>query len=948
MRKVATFQLTNDTAAPFIAGEWAGWSCWPGVKGDFPSGSAPIFRLPAVPGGRVITIPYSQGCQANRDYPGSDNSLQNAANILRPPVGLNPGAALSVDVWDSGRPPVSGNRTIDEIYAEGIQINLRGLGAAFGLAGNWVAQCTPNANLLSVNKWLDGHDIVYEFMANFVPADGNFVPTSSVSHGHLVAEFWVMALSDKAGKLGGFLCNPCALQLWWDINTPVKTPRMFAPQPNGVAWQHGAGSAKTIVSMVWPSGWVSRDFKATAGSNIVNTTTTNDYYQGYGGDNTKVPGYLTTTGTLPAPLFTMTRYWARAIKNSMAMSFALNPEADGGIQLTSAGVGTHTFNPAPILQHFGRMFMPTADDVRWNYFQGAGSMASFGQSRISVDRAYWTKSDIIPNYDLSLVGTVTAASIEPSFPSNFKWPWNPYTIGPMTTDRAGTGGRLDIGPINGYSVCDFYVQSANTDKVTRLIGYATANDLKCLYSSVTKQLPNLKNGVYVGFAAPSAQQQRMSWDASGGVAGFFTGPGSTNLEVTFNQGTNAHRALYWYWAFLKTGEPQFLKMGTEIAQGGVIPFPAAVRNPTSLSVPYYGVCTYWQQGAAMRNLAWPCRDIELVAAVYPNISPDKSEKRRYFADFADDNWRAALDNFDNRLPAYYQGIGFWTTFVPSGHPSLAGSPFSAIGAFCMELNFCNHYMYSVWLMSYAMRENADAKRLLELLAKFWQHKVQKYGFYSLVSFQNRNLRVINLPGGDIGYPAITSDDEYAIDGPMVGYAWNGAGDAGHTWSAKYGFSHPGSFPNFVPHDGDYLYFPSMNNVPQAPSNYVIDHQKYFLINVTHAGNTASSTAAFDLTTVKGSQSDIVTPAGTGTVDGKMSGLFYMASVDFPSLPGYVNTGANGADTYQSQIYFLANGMQHNGITAPPGSPTLTDIANDQSGRFLHAGFKAVPTWAQVP
>jgi hypothetical protein len=341
----------------------------------------------------------------------------------------------------------------------------------------------------------------------------------------------------------------------------------------------------------------------------------------------------------------------------------------------------------------------------------------------------------------------------------------------------------------------------------------------------------------------------------------------------------------------------------------------------------------------MRSIVWGLRDVILLAALCPNTDPTGVDHRGYFADVTDDSFATVIDVYTNNTTTYYQSIGLWLPYVPPSYPDVP-SQFASTGCFYNAAGFQYRYAFVCAMFNTQLREGADSTTMLTNYAKYTSHIAGNMGYWFLYSDFTQLVRTNDIDDGNVGWPPIATDAEYAVQGDFIaGPTWNGALGAGLRWQS------PLAYTAFVPHDGDRVWLPSANLVT-GPSNYLTD-TTYYVINSSVSG----TTMRWDLTTVLGSSGNIVVPTGSGVVSGKIPQLMYAPTVDVPPAIGAVGANAGGVDGDAGTVRYMANMLQHIGIASPGGSPTQAQIAADALARINPTGsngYQITPQWAVVP
>ena len=505
-----------------------------------------------------------------------------------------------------------------------------------------------------------------------------------------------------------------------------------------------------------------------ATTKVAGVAAVSDFYSGADDSLCNIPCYLTTTGTLPSPLTTTTVWYCHGTKNSTAVSFAASGHYGSSSSMTTTGTGTHTIHPLPTLNHFGRLFMPTVDG-KWNFFQGSGSLTAEATVRTKIDRDYWhgdpvNKLSLVVPWDLALKDIAS----DPTFSYN----WTPYGVGSLTISRAqggGNSGRWDLGGMQGGQGVDFLVQSANSERRVRINGFVGVHDLHCVRNSTNGNLINIRGVAHTGMTMLNTvywQSDRNNLIAFPGVG---SNPPALNVGQIFDQSNNAHKPAFFYWPYLRTGEPQFLDCMLEMGLGGAMELLPSYRNTTGTNPGnYFGVLLF-AGSAGDRGVAWGLRDLQCAAAVCPLVMPDGSDMFANLNGIANDTASAMLDiGASVAISGSYAVTNhLWGNYNPT-----AGSPQF------LNRGFGQQYTRAAMHFGAAAREDANALLWLSHEALWEIHIVATLGYFCTTTYFAHNA--LNFNSDAMGYPLIPSVDQYAPTSPWLTMTWNGANNPAWT------------------------------------------------------------------------------------------------------------------------------------------------------------------------
>jgi hypothetical protein len=656
---------------------------WVFKKGDIPSGTAPVFDVSGTP------QPYSWGLQTYW----TDGSLKFASFFFRSTFSLAASATQDITIKNGGSAPSSSSRSLaTDVYSQSIIVNITA-------ANNSGTPISP-ANLTgTIKAWLDSaantnnnnwqQSLIHDGDAGRtwkVRCHMSATKTGSAD-GQFETDFYVAALTDGSGNLGGIRLLPSVVRPWY--NSTSGSANLVCIQPD-CSFQYGAGP--TTVDMVTAGTMPFTNKVFTVSGGVASTTASNNFYQGADSTSNYVPCYVKNSGgALPSPLAANTLYYVGSNQSGGAtnvVTFYSVPGYYGGpITLTTNGSGTNTIVPVSAINQYEPFPMPTTGG-RWNEFQGTGS-GNTGAStslRVKIDQTYWHSTKCIPPFDLSLIGTVTD--------DGWTYDFTPVNVGPYQWS-GGTGERAELGIMPNNHVVEFFTRSAAADKEMRVSGYSANHQLLHIRDAPvafagggTGQIPNFNNASYTGM--PSLVTGASIIYYPGSPSNGINAP--TDYFATEDAGTD-HKPCPSIWPYLRTGEPQFLDCMIDVMVGAVGQFPqdgATTRNPTT---PYaaYGLVT--QYTSQMRVMAWANRDLQWAAAFCPGANGtglfyDGSQLPVNLNDIATANCKwpsdmmsnAGYDNYGNACSFHATISGTTLTMVSLEHGLLLKGQVITTGA----------------------------------------------------------------------------------------------------------------------------------------------------------------------------------------------------------------------------------------------------------------------------
>jgi len=896
----------------------------PFKQGDIPSGQAPVFKDDS---GNVL--PYSWGAKRAWDETGQDGSLMTAMFLVCKVPSTANNASATIHIQAGGSWPAAGSRARSEVYSQNYVVNA-------------TAAPITGANIVNEGAWLDDPTISGSNNAEqFNTLDGgcgredrylvHLSPTKDgTAHGQLEDYEYVTALTASGGALGGFLKWGRITQPWYNYDTPAKNVRAFSAISYTTVGPGGSGTA-TVNFATLPTATT---FTATGGSpNFVLAGATNPFYFGVevGAGNQILAGYVTTTGTLPTGLDANTLYFASVSSStSHNATFGTNGIGGGVVTPSDAGTGTHTFNPAFAVVHFGSIVDADPTTVRSRFFQGAGSIAADPRLRPKFNQTYWEKSHVLGPIDLAQIGTVTSnecVAQASSCNGGAPYAWNSASIGPQPSDRHTTG-DADVGPLWPGAMRHFYIQDQIDDVMVRQVALSQVHDGMNFRDHATRQYPNLTNTTYSGgtdpVPAPSSAQQQFRWSGFGpGPNGSWTPPPSSTYQYVFDDADCSHCSENFIYAYLLTGEAFVLDLGIEAALGGQMHVGGGTnhRNPL-YPVAAYGIAT--ARDAENRDAAWSFRREMLAGRVAPDPYFDGSHIGKLYDDLTAANCSWPVNQALPNLGTYAIAKGYWTMGEFNSDNSIKD----------VLLGESWQFFYNAHIAAWAadLYNNADCKT--------WAKNFATKGLYYQTTFSGWALNGYtehNVNGSDTGASnanaMISSDAQWgpSVPGPV-------------TWAASspmISLSNASS-TGWTPTDGDkFLY----GNFQGVICGYLAD-TPYYLKNTV---NTGGSNYTFDLSATVGGAAlpppSGATPSGCHT-SGTFNTAFQPAYV-LPQPTSVTSTGvvsANNANAYIANGRALWNRLKAQGITALDGT-AVDALITDANTRMNSVG---TPDWNTYP
>lgn len=607
--QLTSFVLKNTSGS--TTGGTAPTMGHPFKKGDIPSGQYPILKI-----GSTV-IPCSFGSPAFY----SDGSMKDISIVPQLQGTIAGSASATVTVSSGGTAPAPSARTLAEVAANtNIIISATGKD---NLSGVWTASLNDGITAANADNyvWCNGAaGKGWRIRASF--------KQSGSAHGQLECYFYIFATTDLSGNFGGLRYMARICQPWYNVASPVCEYRSFSALSvlNGATPLHDLvadmPSAKTFT-------W--------SGSGPTLTCTANGFQDG-------LACYLTTTGTLPAGLSTGQMYCTiQETTNSIAVGLNFSDLIQGNtspITPTNAGTGTHTITMLPMVTAFGSVWAGETNG-RWSYVQGSGSVAAESTILVQPNMTYWCGTKLLPPYALS---TYTPAS-------NPSVSYYCGTAGPYLRNIGQTGASDQIGILPAYFARHIFTNAAVDEQLVRVSGLIAGHLPGCLRDNTTHSVPNVGNRTYSGM--PTANQS-FQWYANTTNLSGFTAPTNTNV---YTQGWSyidySHMPQWVMYPYLLTGEPQFMDLIVEYANGaimhqytgtdtavvnGTVNSMKVSRNGSINSVSYAGIIGHGND--LLRSAAWPVSMLADAVGILPGTIPENASYHQYFLDFLTDTFAA--------------------------------------------------------------------------------------------------------------------------------------------------------------------------------------------------------------------------------------------------------------------------------------------------------------------
>ncbi len=516
---------------------------------------------------------------------------------------------------------------------------------------------------------------------------------------------------------------------------------------------------------------------------------------------------------------------------------------------------------------------------------------------------------LIPPYDLSLVGTITA--------STFAYDWVANSIANLCQTQSTTGNQPGTAPLNRLSARHFFTQSAIDEKLAKMCGLAGAfNSGAAFKDKTTRAIINLTNGTYTGLPAPSAGQRAVTWT---NPQGSWTYPPTNNKTFPFEgsgSGEYSHKPELGYYAYLVSGEPQFLDIISEAAPAGILSQLGdnLHRNPTN---PYAASAIGVMFSKQIRLNAWTLRDLAVGAGIMPDNYPDGTQLSLYVTDLATANLRWLIDAAltTSVLNSYCVNTGYWMlsyTTVGTG----PATKVATVSPWMMA------FMVSAVCFAYGLTGDLKAKAWLEAIATRYLHVYNTFGGWCLYGPYEHTMLNWN---DDNGAPPISSDDQWGLQFTPGTITWN-------TTSPAFNMPAPSKGWTLTTGDKFMLDASVSSNVLPAGGLYTRDTPMY-AVNVV--GNQC------DLSLTPGGVA--IAPPTTNVGSQRFSNSFSGDGGPW-FVPAATPTAGTQPSSYAFQVHLPMAWIKALGLSSPSLGDLAAPIA-DSLTRIPGYDWNQTPEWA---
>ena len=654
---LTSITLANTGSSAVVADSVTPLFGHPFRKGDIPngcSGSAPRFTL----SDGTTNVPFSESL---RPTCWNDGSLKFASFMLRLPKShaseiIPAGGSIDIKIFSGGRTPPPSTRSLSDFSAGGTDLKISVSGADNTLVGTWISDLAQGISDAIANP--RSHSDNYQFMDGAAGAVWRIRASfrqSNADHGQLEGYWYVQALNDGANNLAGLRYMVRVAQPWYDVNLPSKNYRALA----------------TLASYDGPN--LLHDYLA--GHFTTQTFTaaarTREFVAAAHGMQSGWLAYISCSEACPGGMSPNTPYFVNAGTGSpntflLATGEGASVTGNSWITPTDAGRGTLLITTHPFVAIFSSIF--TADsNGKMEYVQGGGSVASDSTIQVKFDNVYWRSTRMLPPFDLKSGINPKSGDPQTYFPTTVS-----NTAG-FIRNIGETGQSLEMGLIPLWSARHFYNQSLTDEHAGRINALSSALQPVMVRNHTYGTVPcGISVGVKYNSLPPCDMGLAVSQD-TGHTHGF------TYVDsVAPNSGFSGMDYSHWgpnvWYAYLQSGEPEYLDEIIDFAQMGVIGRPwcsgteTAVVSATmnwiggkrcaKIAGTYFSGFTFYA-GNLLRTDAWSMRDVQNAAAIIPENSYEGGVgESRYLKDMAHQSFLAA-NAYVGMLDPGTQALGMW-------------------------------------------------------------------------------------------------------------------------------------------------------------------------------------------------------------------------------------------------------------------------------------------------
>ena len=327
-------------------------------------------------------------------------------------------------------------------------------------------------------------------------------------------------------------------------------------------------------------------------------------------------------------------------------------------------------------------FYTCGTDGKWDFVQGGGSASADCTVRVQHDKTYFVKTRIVPPYDLTIDPT-SSPSVD----------YYPQCKGSCETrNMDNTGERVEIGVFPSWAVRHLLKQTAVDEKAVRVSGLASGGWRNVVRLSTTRQvIPCVDiQASYAGMG--DAQPWWRLWSV-GPNFGVNPRPETFLWQAEMD---SSHRPASNYYAYLITGEPQYVDLAVEVAATWLLQMAPGTntwkvgspiddgdvisnvwvgdRSPSINGTVYKGAGAV-MSSSVFRLQAWGTRDIAHAVVMYPDTCPAGTETKKFLKDVLASSY-AAVNAYNAALPTTWQDGGLVSFYENGANERFFESPWA--------------------------------------------------------------------------------------------------------------------------------------------------------------------------------------------------------------------------------------------------------------------------------
>lgn len=312
-------------------------------------------------------------------------------------------------------------------------------------------------------------------------------------------------------------------------------------------------------------------------------------------------------------------------------------------------------------------FATVGTDGKYDYVQGGGSAAADCTVRIVHGKTNFIRTKQVSAYNHTL-----SVSSSPSID------YRPFCAGQMQRYTPGTGERFDIGIMPTWMARHLLTQSAVDERAVRVNALAAGGWRTCVRTAATKNVLACVD-IQASYTNLTMQTGWRFWPDA-----YMTGCANPPSWSSYwaEEFCSHHRPANSYYAYLLTGETQYMDQALEVAATTMLnmePNTQAWNTTQPITNPVTG--NYGERGASFNGTtykgaglffrqdvyripAWGSRDVAGAASILPDSGTQWTGARSYLRDILT-RCAQAIDAYNALMPQSWRDGGLWT-FIGRG------------------------------------------------------------------------------------------------------------------------------------------------------------------------------------------------------------------------------------------------------------------------------------------